>query len=441
MSHELMIVAGTRPELIKLAPIFWELEHKGMDYVFVWSGQHYDYEMSKVFIEELKIPEPDFDLGVGSGSHAVQTAKAMIGVEEAIREYNPNIVMALGDTNTVVAAALASVKSLKSFAHIEAGLRSWNDAMPEEINRKVADHVAQFLFTPSSLATLNVLAEGIPLSRVFFVGNTIIDALLKAIHIADELTDEFKKSVKPEKPYILATVHRQENVSNPNRLASIVKALVKLASEYAVIMPLHPRTQRILREYGLIHRLKSCKNLRVLGSLGYFEFLHLLKNSLAVLTDSGGVQEEAFTLRVPTITLRYNTERPETILYRCNVLAGVDADKIVEYTKHMIRLRDLLRSKLSNKSNPYGDGKASRKIIEVISNVSDKQVIEEPDLRKTPYITYMFKMLSDIIPDQDEILSYVAKDGKLNVNSTKAVAAYVRTRIRVEKPWESLGSL
>lgn len=435
-----MVVAGTRPELIKLAPVFWELDRKGIDYVFVWSGQHYDYEMSRVFIEELRLPDPDFDLGVGSGSHAVQTAKVMVGVEEVLRRYDPSLVTALGDTNTVVAAALASVKPLVPFAHIEAGLRSWNEAMPEEVNRRVADHVAQLLLTPSATATVNLLAEGLSLSRVFHVGNTIVDVLQHAIQIAERRGSSLGDSYKPGDKYILVTVHRQENVDNPERLCAIVRALARLAREYTIVLPLHPRTRKRLREHGLLHKLELHENVKIIKPLGYFEFLYLLKNALAVLTDSGGVQEEAFMLRVPTITLRYNTERPETVLLGCNVLAGADENLIVEYTKRMIEIRDLIRSKLSKARNPYGDGKAAQRIVDVIhAYASGEGAIREPDLRETPHIVYVVKRLGEIPNELSDVISYIAEDGSLTSDRAKAVAAYLRSRVRVMKPWESLG--
>lgn len=440
MSGRVIVVAGTRPELIKLAPVFWELNRRGIDYVFVWSGQHYDYEMGRVFIEELRLPEPDFDLGVGSGSHALQTAKAMMGVEEVLSRYKPSLVMALGDTNTVVAAALASTKSLIPFAHIEAGLRSWNDAMPEEINRRVADHIAQLLFTPSAAATLNLLAEGIPLSRVFHVGNTIVDVLQHAVVAAERLGPSVKSSLGLSGEYILVTVHRQENVDNPSRLHAIVKALIRLAREYTIVFPLHPRTRRRLNEQGLLYKLERHERLRLVKPLGYFEFLYLLKNSLAVITDSGGVQEEAFTLKVPTITLRYNTERPETILFGCNVLAGADENSIVEYTKRMIEIRDLVRAKLDRVQNPYGDGRAAQRIVDIIdAYVNGENAIREPDLRETPYIIYMFKQLSEITEELDDVIGYIDENGSLTLDRAKAVAAYLKSRIRVAKPWESLG--
>jgi len=438
-----MVVAGTRPELIKLAPVFWGLERRGIDYVFVWSGQHYDYEMSRVFIEELRLPEPDFDLGVGSRSHAIQTAKAMIGVEEAIQRYSPSLTMALGDTNTVIAAALASVKSSVPFAHIEAGLRSWNMAMPEEVNRRVTDHVAQLLFTPSTIATINVLAEGIESRRVFQTGNTIIDTLSRVMEVVDKHGSKVIEHVSDfiDEPFLLITVHRQENTDNPQRLAAIVEALVRLSSTFRIIIPLHPRTRRRLVEYGLMDELRECRGIKLVKPLGYFEFLYLLKRSHVVLTDSGGVQEEAFTLKIPTVTLRYNTERPETILLGCNVLAGADTDRIIEYTLRMSEIREAIRSKLSNVPNPYGDGRAGERIVDITARrleSSRDSMIHEPDFRDTPLITYMVKELSKLDPGFDEVLCYIDRGGKLALEATKAIAAYIRSRVRVAKPWESL---
>lgn len=443
MRADVMIVAGTRPELIKLAPVFWELRRRGIDYVFVWSGQHYDYEMSRVFIEEFRLPEPDFDLGVGSGSHAVQTAKAMISVEEAIRVYKPSLVIALGDTNTTLAAALASVKSSAPFAHIEAGLRSWNMAMPEEINRIVVDHVSQILFAPSLLSATNLVAEGISHNKVFFTGNTIIDSLIRVLEILQHYNNILEEIERlTSRPYILVTFHRQENVDNSERLTNIVRALVELSKEFKIIIPLHPRTRKRLNEYGLIKILMNHNNIHILRPLGYLEFIYLLKNSYVVLTDSGGVQEEAFTLKVPTVTLRYNTERPETVLAGCNVLAGTDVDKIIEYSLKMIEFRDKIRSRLLKYPNPYGDGKASYRIVDVVSQYLngnlDTVKISEPDLRDTPYIVYMVKELSKLDYDLDEVIGYIEDNKVLGVNRAQAIAALVRSKIKVLKPWEML---
>jgi len=443
MSCDVMVVAGTRPELIKLAPVFWELQRRGISYVFVWSGQHYDYEMSRVFIEQLGIPEPDHDIGVGSGSHAIQTAKAMVGVEEAIRSYRPRVSIALGDTNTVLATAIASVKSGVPFAHVEAGLRSWNMTMPEEVNRVVIDHVSQLLFAPSSLAMLNLLAEGIPQSRAFLSGNTIVDVLTKIASDLDRNSDLVPNEVRElsSDPYILATVHRQENTDDPQRLRSIVKALLELSQEYRVLLPLHPRTRKRLLEYGLMSEVLRARGIHLLKPLGYIEFVYLLKNALVVLTDSGGVQEEAFTLRVPTVTLRYNTERPETVLFGGNVLAGADTERIIEYTTHMIRHRDKIRSKLATVRNPYGEGDAARKIVKLLDEALSCGIlsIAEPDLRDTPYISYAVRELSKIDPELDEELCYIDSEGNLTIEKARAVAAIVRTRVGILKPWESLG--
>jgi UDP-N-acetylglucosamine 2-epimerase (non-hydrolysing) len=263
-----MIIGGTRPEAIKLAPVIWGLEEAGVEYVFVWSGQHYDYEMSRVFFEELKLPEPALDLGVGSGTHAEQTAKAMLEIENAVKKLNPSVVVAEGDTNTVAAAALASAKTLTPFAHVEAGLRSWDRTMPEEVNRVVADALAQLCFAPTELAAINLMHEGVPLRKIHVTGNTIVDVVNRCIGVARERRETLLAQLNlEEREYAVATVHRQENVSNPERLGSIAKALAQIAEEVPIALPLHPRTRKALEELNLAAKLAE-KGVRLPNPLG-----------------------------------------------------------------------------------------------------------------------------------------------------------------------------
>ncbi len=366
----LAVVAGTRPELTKLAPVFWELERRGLEYVFIWSGQHYDYMLSGVFMEELRLPEPDASLGVGSGSHAAQTARLLVALEDVIDRMGPGAVAALGDTNTV----LAAVKKGVPFIHIEAGLRSWNMTMPEEVNRIAADHVAQLLLAPTRLAALNLAGEGIPADMVRVTGNTVVDALASL-------------SVGPSSDggYVLATIHRQENTDNPSRLASIVRALGRIAAETRVVMPLHPRTRKRLGQAGLLEHLAS-SGVELLGPLSYHDFVKLLASATVVVTDSGGVQEEALTLHVPTVTVRYNTEQPETVMLGCNVLAGADEEEIVRLTRVMAEKSEEIRRALSRIPNPYGEGDAAAKIVDAVEGADIS--IREPDMRGTPMLTY-----------------------------------------------------
>jgi UDP-N-acetylglucosamine 2-epimerase (non-hydrolysing) len=380
-----MIVAGTRPEIIKLASVIESLEKLNIDYLFIWTGQHYDYELSKVFFEQFKLPEPDEVLQVGSGTHAEQTAKIMLGLEKLIKKHSPAIVTAEGDTNTVVATALTSLKCLVPFAHVEAGLRSWNMAMPEEVNRKIADTVATVHFAPTKLSLINLLFEGICPKNIYLTGNTIVDILCKYKNLVKEKGEAFLSEVGLDKNnYILVTLHRAENTDNPQRLGNILKALKYLSQQYNIIFPAHPRTKNRIMELGLA---KYLQKVRIIKPLGYFEFLSLLANCKTVLTDSGGVQEEAFILKVPTVTLRYNTERPETTMYGLNKLAGADTELIVRLTLQQIGYAEKMRA--LDIKNPFGDGHAGERIARILKEFSEKEIaIEEPDLRETPVVTY-----------------------------------------------------
>ena len=394
----IMIVAGTRPEAIKLAPVFWNLDKLGVDYAFVWSGQHYDYEMSRIFFEQLGLPEPDMDLDTRSGSHAEQTAKIMVGVEKAIEELKPSIVVAEGDTNTTLAVALTSVKKLVPFAHVEAGLRSWDRTMPEEINRILADAVAELHFAPTGLAAINLMHEGIPLRKIHITGNTVVDVVYKFRDYVAKQGKEFlnKLGLEPHS-YALVTVHRQENTDDPQRLGNIVKALIEISKQHPIVFPIHPRTVNRLQSYGLWSQLSSRGNIHLLKPLGYFQFLGLLMNSLVVLTDSGGVQEEACTLKIPTLTLRYNTERPETVLVGVNKVIGTETQKIVEETIKVINSRRQIVGNAESVPNPLGDGRAGERIAMVLSNaVEDHIQVEAIDSRENPYITYALLELHDV---------------------------------------------
>jgi UDP-N-acetylglucosamine 2-epimerase (non-hydrolysing) len=418
-----MVVGGTRPEAIKLAPVIWGLEEAGVEYVFVWSGQHYDYEMSRVFFEQLKLPEPALDLEVGSGTHAEQTAKAMLGIENAVKKLKPSVVVAEGDTNTVAAAALASAKTLTPFAHVEAGLRSWDRTMPEEVNRVVADALAQLCFAPTELAAINLMHEGVPLRKIHVTGNTIVDVVHRYIGVARERRETLLTQLNlEEREYAIATVHRQENVSNPERLASIAKALARIAEEVPVVFPLHPRTRRALEELNLAAKLAE-KGVRLLNPLGYFEFLGLLDASLLALTDSGGVQEEAYILGVPTLTLRYNTERPETVLSGINKLAGTDADTIAREAKVALEKRDEIIEKWRRMQGLLGKGDAGARIAKILAEHLEERV-DSIDSREDPYITYAAVALEKA-PWGDAVALYDEK-GLATANAERARTVVVR---------------
>lgn len=388
----LVFVAGTRPEMIKIFPIMTANTLKKYYHIFIWSGQHYDYELSRVFFEEFGGLDPDYDLGVGSGSHGIQTAKLVQGVEEVLRKVgDKGIVVAVGDTNTVLGAGLASVKMGWIFAHVESGLRSFDRYMPEEINRIVADHIANILFAPSTQAVLNLLYEGVDPWRIYLTGNTVVDAVKMITPRVMKERDRVIAELGIEEPYALVTLHRAENVDHADRLARILKGLREVSEEIRLIFPMHPRTRRRIEELGLSSLLEG---IRIIRPLGYVEFLALLSKAEVVFTDSGGVQEEAFTLSVPCVTLRRNTERPETVWLGGNILVGDDPEKIVAIYRYVANYRDEIVKKIGSVENPYGDGRAGERIADVLKRIiEDEGLFErlsygkenEPDYRDTDY--------------------------------------------------------
>jgi len=355
---KVLVVAGTRPEVIKLAPVLWELERRNIEYTFVTTGQHYDYLLFKKFVEDLGLREPDYNIDVGSASPAVQTGQAMIGIESLLISEMPDVVVAEGDTNSVLAAALASVKLKIPVAHVEAGLRSRDRTMPEEINRILADHSSEILFAPTEASALNIINEGIPPSKIHIVGNTIVDATLASVSRSTD-SSSFYKSF-PEN-YILLTLHRAENTDDKSRLESIFSALGDIDRD--IVFPIHPRTSKII-EGTALEKMLEASHIHIIPPVGYLDFLGLLKNSFAVLTDSGGIQEESITLDVPCLTLRYNTERPETVAAGGNIVVGTETGKILE---SLARLSNpAVYNKMKNAANPYGDGKAGEKIVDIL---------------------------------------------------------------------------
>ena len=306
--------------------------------------------MDKVFFEQLGLPEPKYNLDVGSGSHAEETGKMLMGIERVLLKENPDVVLVEGDTNTVLAGALAASKLHIKVGHIEAGLRSYDKRMPEEINRVSTDHISDYLFAPTEKAKEILLKEGISEDKIFVTGNTIVDAIFQNLKIA-----KGNKSPKPKK-YFLLTLHRPENVDSRERFASILEALNKIAAEFhlPVIYPIHPRSRKMIRHFNL----KPC-NVELIEPLDFFTFLQLEANARLVFTDSGGVQEETCILHVPCITLRDTTERPETLEAGANVLSGRDSYRILESAKLMLNGGN-------NWLNPFGDGRAGKRIIEIL---------------------------------------------------------------------------
>jgi UDP-N-acetylglucosamine 2-epimerase (non-hydrolysing) len=327
------IVLGTRPEIIKMSPIIRALKGGDRDYLILHTGQHYDYEMDGAFFEELDLPDPDYNLGVGSGSHAEQTGRIMQGVEEILLKEKPDMTLVQGDTNTVMAAAIVAAKLHMSLGHVEAGLRSWDRRMPEEINRVVADHVSDLLFAPTEVSRMNLLREGIPEEIVHVTGNTVVDAVNQNLALAVERSQALERLGLDEGEYFLVTLHRSETVDDRSRIKGIFSALRKLRREHGVpvVFPMHPRTQKMVGAFGL-----SSVGVRAMIPVGYLDFLTLLNRCRLVLTDSGGVQEEACVLRVPCVTLRENTERPETVEVGSNIVAGVNPDRVAIAVDQML---------------------------------------------------------------------------------------------------------
>ncbi len=356
------VVLGTRPEIIKMSPVIRELESRKIDFFILHTGQHYSYNLDKVFIQQLNLPPAAHNLEVGSSSHAEQTGKILVGVEKVLEQETPDIVLVEGDTNSTLAAALAAVKLRIKVGHIEAGLRSYDRNMPEEINRVLVDHCSDFLFVPTTTSGSILQGEGIQANKIYVTGNTIVDAVNQNLKISRSKISIIEKLGVQHKGYILVTIHRQENVDYRARFASILEGVIKVAATHdmPVVYPVHPRARKMMTEF----RLRPRSNRLILTEpLDFLEFLQLESNAKLILTDSGGVQEEACILRVPCVTLRDNTERPETIQVGANMLAGTIPDKIVEASQAML-------DKDIRWANPFGDGKASGRIIDVVEGKS-----------------------------------------------------------------------
>ena len=354
---EIGIVLGTRPEIIKLSPVIRELEKRNEEYFVIHTGQHYSYNLDKIFFEELDLPEPEYRLDVGSGTHAEQTARIMVGVERIVGERKPSVVVVQGDTNSTLGGALAPRKIQIPVAHVEAGLRSRDWRMPEEINRIIVDHISSYLFAPTPEARKNLVGEGILEERIWVTGNTVVDAVYQNREIAEEKS-EILKNLGIKREYGVLTLHRAENVDDPGILRDILEGVREVSREYVdLIFPMHPRTRKRIREF-FPEFLEDPGRIRIVGPLGYLDFLKLEAHASIVLTDSGGIQEEACILQVPCVTLRTSTERPETVRVGANVVAGVKREGIVRAVEEMMGRKGW--------KNPFGDGEASKKIVDVL---------------------------------------------------------------------------
>ncbi|MCX8081994.1 MAG: UDP-N-acetylglucosamine 2-epimerase (non-hydrolyzing) [bacterium] len=352
------IVVGTRPEIIKLAPVIKYCRQIRFPFYLIHTGQHYSENMDAVFFKQMKLPKPDFYLGVGSGTHGQQTGRIMVKIEKILLQKRPFAIMVQGDTNTVLATSLVASKLYIRISHVEAGLRSYDKSMPEEINRVVSDHLSYYLFPPTERAKKNLYKEGIN-NNVFVTGNTIVEALSENLKYAEKIEASILKNYRLEKnKYILLTLHRQENVDNKNRLKEVLSGInaVKKITGMQILFPAHPRTVKMIKQFGFVKDIETTK---IIEPVGYFEFLALEKNARIILTDSGGIQEESCILKIPCVTLRENTERPETLDVGSNILAGWKKENIISSSEKMLNKKD-------GWENPFGDGTASIKIMEII---------------------------------------------------------------------------
>ena len=365
------LVLGARPQIVKSAPfIHLANKDKEVNLTIIHTGQHYDYEMTKIFFEELRLPDPIANLNVGSGTHAQQTAKTMLRLEKILQKQKPTLVIVPGDTNSTLAGALTAAKLHIPVAHIEAGARSYDIHMPEEINRRLTDHCSTLLFTPTKNCTHNLIKEGIAKDKIHQTGDTMYDVLLQQLSKAEK-TPILEQLDLKQKNYALLTTHRPENVDNPENLKNITEAMIKL-KQLTIVFPAHPRTQKQLRKFRLYNTIKKQKHIKLIKPTGYHETIKLIKNATIVLTDSGGMQKEAFWLKTPCITLRKNTEWTETVQLKANYLTGVDIQKITKTARKIIKNEEEIRKRLEEVRNPFGDGKASQKILEIIKAYKSK---------------------------------------------------------------------
>ncbi|HKZ81177.1 MAG TPA: UDP-N-acetylglucosamine 2-epimerase (non-hydrolyzing) [Pyrinomonadaceae bacterium] len=324
-------VVGARPNFMKVAPIMEAMKRRTTQFtpLLVHTGQHYDKSMSAAFFRDLGLGEPEVHLEVGSASHARQTAAVMERFEPVLLREQPDWVLVVGDVNSTLACALVCVKIGIKVGHVEAGLRSRDRSMPEEINRLLTDQIADLLFTPSEDASENLLSEGIPKERIRFVGNIMIDSLRKNLQRAAASTIREDLALNTER-YAVLTLHRPSNVDDPETFSRILSALEKIAVRVPVIFPIHPRTRKMIAEFGLEARLRAAEKVRMIEPLGYLDFLKLYSGACLVLTDSGGIQEETTVLGIPCVTLRETTERPITVTMGTNTVVGSNTEKIIQ---------------------------------------------------------------------------------------------------------------
>lgn len=413
-------VLGTRPEIIKMAPIIDEIARRGIDQIVLHTGQHYDEEMSDAFFRDLEIPAPDYNIHVGSGTHGRQTGLMMKGIEEVLINEKPDIVLVQGDTNAVLAGALVASKLHIAVGHVEAGLRSFDMTMPEELNRRAADVCSSMYFIPTEESAINLLAEGFSRKNLIITGNTVVDACFRHLEIARKKGFSQKSlaslNIEEMDNILTLTMHRAENVDDKRRVTHIIEALKEL--DYMnIIFPIHPRTKNTLQNFGLFDELNDLEHVHIIKPIGYLDFLQLTSLSTLILTDSGGLQEEAITLDVPALTLRYNTERPETVAAGGNILVGADKDAILKYVKKIVEDEDFAQ-KMKKAENPYGQGEAAKRTVDAIVDYYDGGLLDivAPEDIMTSFTRKMMDVEDDITVAEFETynnaLIHMVFDGK-----------------------------
>jgi len=363
---KIFLVAGARPNFMKIAPLWRELRKFPSQFssYIIHTGQHYDYEMSRIFFKNLRLPRPHFHLEVGSASHTEQTAKIMVRFEKVVCQQMPDIVVVVGDVNSTLACSLVSAKLKVPLAHVEAGLRSFDREMPEEINRVVTDALSDYLFTTCEDANENLRREGISKEKIFFVGNVMIDSLLSLKREAQR-RNTWKSFGLKKKGYALLTLHRPENVDKKEVFVNILEAFKKVGNRIPIIFPIHPRAAKQVRKFKLEKYFNSQSNAGIfrVKPLGYIDFLNLMSNSKLMLTDSGGIQEETTVLNIPCLTLRKNTERPVTVKQGTNIVVGADPRRIVRETTRIIKGEEK-----KGRIPPLWEGEAAQRIVKVLLN-------------------------------------------------------------------------
>ncbi len=361
MKIKIINVVGARPNFMKIAPLMTEMAtHPQFEVSLLHTGQHYDRSMSQFFFDDLGLPKPDIYLGVGSGRHGEQTGKIMVEFEKVMLDHKSDLVIVVGDVNSTIACGLVAVKLGVKLAHVEAGLRSFDRSMPEEINRILTDQISDFLFITEKSGEENLLREGIDPGKIFFVGNVMIDSLLNHLQRAQssKILDEL--NLKPQQ-FVALTLHRPSNVDVRENFVEILKALDEIQKTITIVFPIHPRSQKRLQEFGLGAKLKEMTQLKIVDPLGYLDFIKLLSEAKLVLTDSGGIQEETTVLGIPCLTMRENTERPVTVTQGTNIIVGGKAEVIVAESKKI--LAGILKQ---GRRPDLWDGKAAERIVKIL---------------------------------------------------------------------------